>query len=222
MIAFFITGSDTGCGKTTVGVVLARAARRLRRRVRVLKPVETGCAERDGELQPADALALAVAAQDTRELDRVCPYRLARAAAPEVAARAAGIVIEPEQIERAFREASRTADLVLVEGAGGLVVPITSDLDMAGLAERLSLPLLLVVRARLGTLNHTLLSLEAAQARGLEVAGVVVSHDTPELSGDERANLDALVARLPSPFLGELPFAAKEPPAALLSRAVRR
>ncbi len=209
MNGIFLTGTDTGCGKTCVGVALAGAARAGGLRVRVLKPVETGCEERDGDPVPADAIRLAEAAGDCRELERICPYRLRAAAAPDVAARQEGIEIDPARIEKAYREAAAGADLVLVEGAGGLLVPLASGLDMAGLAQRIGCPLLLVARARLGTLNHTLLSLEAAHARRLGVVGVVVSQTTPEFPAAERANLASLLARLPVPFLGELPFGAR-------------
>ena len=205
----FVTGTDTGCGKTRVGCAVARAWRAAGRRVRVLKPVETGC-ERlgGGEPAPADARALAEAAGDDAPLDRLCPYRLELPAAPEVAARAAGVEIRLDRIAAALARAREDADCVLVEGAGGLLVPLAPGLDMAGLAAALDLPLLVVARAALGTINHTRLTLEAARARGLRVAGVAVSHTTPGLPGAERRNLDRLIEDLPAPFLGELPHGA--------------
>ena len=220
MSGLFLTGTDTGCGKTMVGAALARAARDQGLRVRVLKPVETGCAESREGLVPADAIQLAQAARDERAIERICPYRLRLPAAPQVAAQQEGIEIDPARIEKAYRDAASDADLVLVEGAGGLLVPLGDVLDMAGLARLLALPLLLVARARLGTLNHTLLSLEAAQARSLQVVGVVVSQTTPELPPAERANLESLLARLPVPFLGELPFAGSRLVPALALRAL--
>jgi dethiobiotin synthetase len=223
--ALFVSGTDTGCGKTQVACALARALRAAGRRVRVLKPVETGCSMRGGAPVPADALALAEAAGDDAPLDRLCPYRLELAAAPEVAARAEGIEIDPELIAHALAAARAAGDAVLVEGAGGLLVPVCADLDVAGLVAHLDLPLLLVARARLGTINHTLLTLEAAAARGLRVAGVVVSHGSAELSDGERRNLAALraqLARRKVAWLGELahgaPSLEPEPlPGALLT-----
>jgi dethiobiotin synthetase len=205
--AIFVSGTDTGCGKTRVGCALARGLRAAGRRVRVLKPVETGCAERGGALVPSDALALAAAAGDDSPLEQLCPYRLRLAAAPEVAARAEGVELDRQRISAALARARAGADCVLVEGAGGLLVPLGPDLDMAGLARRLGLPLLIVARARLGTLNHTLLTLEAAAARGLRVLGVAISHTDPELPDAERRNLDALHALLERnrvTWLGEL------------------
>lgn len=210
MTGVFVTGTDTGCGKTAVAVALCRAARAAGLTVRALKPIETGCEERNGELLPSDAIALARAAGDESPLDRLCPYRLALPAAPLAAAAHAGIEIEPERIEQAFAEAAREADLVVVEGAGGLRVPLRRDLDMAGLAARLRLPLVVVARARLGTINHTLLTLDVAAARGLRVAGVVINHTEPELPAGDRCNLQLLRAQLPVPELAELGFGAAD------------
>ncbi|MBW2281658.1 MAG: dethiobiotin synthase [Deltaproteobacteria bacterium] len=207
MRALFVTGTDTGCGKTSVACALARTARAAGLRVRVLKPVETGCEEHAGERVAADARALAEAAGDTRGADALCPYRLALPAAPEIAARREGVRIDPERLDAAFTAASNPAagaDLLLVEGAGGLLVPIGDGLDMAGLAARWKLPLLVVARASLGTINHTLLTLEAARARGSHVAALVFSHTQPELSAPDRENLDLLLADPPVATWAEL------------------
>jgi dethiobiotin synthetase len=207
--AVFVTGTDTGCGKTFVACALARSLRAAGRRVRVLKPIETGCV--DG--LPADARALAEAAGDDAPLERLCPYRFALPAAPEVAARAEGIAIDVARIESALAAARKDADLVIVEGAGGLLVPITAELDMAGLARRLGLPLLIASRATLGTINHTLLTLEAARARDLRVLGVVISHAGAALSPADRSNLDLLLERLPVPLLAQLTHGSRQLPA---------
>ena len=204
------TGTDTDCGKTRVGVTLARLARKAGLTVRVCKPAETGCEERHGARQPADALALAAAAEDPRPIERICPYRLALPAAPQVAARQEGIVIELARLREAFEDACAEADLVLVEGAGGLRVAIAPGLDMLGLARELGLPVLVVARAALGTMNHTLLTLEALAREGIPLAGVVISHTAPGLSDADRANLDLLLEQLPGPLLGELEHGAEQ------------
>jgi dethiobiotin synthetase len=201
----FVTGTDTGCGKTAVACALARAAREAGLRVRVIKPIETGCAND----RPADALALAEAAGDDAPLERLCPYRFALPAAPEVAAAAEGRTIELARIADAFSRAAKDADLVIAEGAGGLLVPIAPGVDMAGLSARLDLPLVVAARATLGTINHTLLTLEAAAARGLRVLGVAVSYTTAVHPPADQRNLELLLARLPAPFLGELPHGAR-------------
>jgi dethiobiotin synthetase len=205
----FVTGTDTGCGKTAVACALARGAVRSGLRVRVIKPVETGCRLEGDRALPLDALALARAAEDPSPLEEICPYRLRLPAAPRVAADAEAVEIDVDRISKLARQAGTEGDLVIVEGAGGLLVPIRAGLDMAGLAGRLALPLIVVARARLGTINHTRLTLEAAADRDLRVVGVVVSHTEPALSAADRANLDLLVRELPAPFLGELLYGAE-------------
>ncbi len=204
MSALFVTGTDTGCGKTRVACALAWGLRDAGLRVRVLKPVETGCEAG----VPADARALAAAAGDVRSDTALCPYRLALAAAPAVAAAEAGIEIDPQRIAGALEDARAGADLVIVEGAGGLRVPLRPGLDMAGLAVALGLPLLVVARAALGTINHTQLTLEAAAADGLEVLGVVISHTRAQLPDGDARNLEGLRSALPVPLLGELAHSA--------------
>jgi dethiobiotin synthetase len=208
--ALFITGTDTACGKTRVACALARAARGSGHRVRVLKPIETGCERVDGEPRALDALALARAAEDRSPLAEICPYPLQLAAAPEVAARAEGIEIDLGRIEKCVERARSEADLLLVEGAGGLRVPIRPGLDMADLARRLDLPLLVVARAALGTINHTRLTLEAAERRGLALLGVVISHTGPDPTAADRANLELLVEELGPRLLATLRHGAAE------------
>lgn len=213
MNGLFVTGTDTDCGKTRVGTLLAELAVAAGRVVRVCKPVETGCTPDHGvggQLIPADGTALARAARDPRPIERICPYRLRLPAAPDVAARAAGVAIERERLLEAVDEARRDADLTLVEGAGGIRVPISAGLDMAGLARATGLPVLLVARAALGTINHTRLSLEAIAAESLPLAGVVICHTRPGLSKADRANLDCLLEELGARLWGELPHGGRQ------------
>jgi dethiobiotin synthetase len=198
---FFITGTDTGVGKTLVACALARGMRARGLDVGVMKPVETGVGP-DG---PADARALRGAAGVSDTLDEVCPQRFALPAAPSVAAAAEGRSVDLDRMRGAFaRLAARHAWLV-VEGAGGLLVPATGSASMADLARVLGLPLLVVARAALGTINHTLLTLEAAAARGLDVAGVVISHSGGRVSPADALNLDALRQALGAGLVGEIP-----------------
>jgi dethiobiotin synthetase len=180
----FVTGTDTGVGKTTVGCALAAAFARRGRAVAVMKPFETG----DGD----DAARLAAATGRALDLARVGPYRFPLPASPEVAARAAGATVELSTVKRAFAEISDGAELILVEGAGGLLVPISMSLNMADLARALALPLLIVARPSLGTVNHTLLTLEAARARDLRVAGVIFSRTAEPAGPDEPTNPDSI------------------------------
>jgi dethiobiotin synthetase len=197
----FVTGTDTGVGKTLVACALVRALRAAGHCTGVMKPIETGVAVS----APADAIALLRAASAADPLDDVCPERFELAAAPLVAAQQEGRAVDVQRIEAAFGRIAARHDIVVVEGAGGLLVPITPELDMAGLARRLGLPLLIVARGRLGTINHTLLTLEAAASRGVRVAGVVISAGAQPLCEAELRNLGALRARLGGLLVAEIP-----------------
>jgi dethiobiotin synthetase len=166
-----------------------------------MKPVETGV----GAGGPGDAAALRAAAQVDDPLELICPQRFALPAAPSVAAAAEGRSVDLGALRAAFEKLATRHRALLVEGAGGLLVPITGGFAMADLAAELSLPLLVVTRAALGTINHTLLTLEAAERRGLRVAGVVISHGGGVLSGADARNLAALHGVLGERLLGEVP-----------------
>jgi dethiobiotin synthetase len=170
MNGYFVTGTDTGVGKTYVTAALAKRARQLGKRVFAWKPIETGCGLVNGQLVGEDQEAIS---SDWQEGELRGLYRFRRPVAPLMAARMEG-EIDPERIVETFRLGA-TADLVLVEGAGGWRVPITDDLDMSGLAKRLGLPVIVVARGTLGTINHTLLTVEAVRRDGQEVAAVVLS-----------------------------------------------
>lgn len=200
MRGLFVTGTDTGVGKTFVGCTLARGLRAAGVDVGVMKPAETGVPPEG----PQDALALRAAAGVDDPIELVCPQRFALPASPEVAARAEGRRVSLDAIATAFERLAARHAFMLVEGAGGLLVPLDADFDMADLATRLGLPLLVVARARLGTINHTLLTLAAAGARGLDVAGVVISHADGPLTAADAQNLASLRARLGSRLVGEL------------------
>jgi dethiobiotin synthetase len=197
----FVTGTDTGVGKTVVACALVRALRARELDVGVMKPVETGV----GLAGPADALALRDAAGVDDPLELVCPVRLVLAAAPSVAAAAEGRGVDLEAIRDAWSKLAGRHAFMVVEGAGGLLAPAARGVQMADLARRLRLPLLVVARAALGTINHTLLTLEAAEKRKLDVAGVVVSHTSGPLSDADAANLGALRDALGTRLVGELP-----------------
>ena len=196
-----MTGTDTGAGKTVVACALVRALRRRGIDAGAMKPIETGVAAGG----PRDALALRAAAGDADPLDDVCPQRFSLAAAPAVAAAHEGRALDLEAVRKAFERLAARHELVVVEGAGGLLVPLADGLCMADLARQLELPLLLVARAALGTINHTLLTLEAAERRGLALAGVVVSHTAGSLSDADAANLGALREALGPSLVGEIP-----------------
>lgn len=221
MKQYFVTGTDTGVGKTTVACALLAAARARGLRVDAVKPVETGCpADEHGRITPLDAVALARAAFDDESKARAL-HVFRAPLAPSVAAELQGEVIDLEFIEVGMKSLrGAKPDLLLMEGAGGLLVPINDDLDMAGLARHFALPLLVIARDGLGTINHTLLTLEAARHRGLTVAGVVLSAAVPRTSReDAERNALEISRRGRARVLGILPHQEDLAPAALARAA---
>jgi dethiobiotin synthetase len=179
----FITGTDTGVGKTIVAAVLARLLRMRGLSVGVMKPVTSGCREENGKLISDDAQLLSQAAGVDCSED-VAPYLLRKPVAPAEAAKQDGIVIDFSRISASFDRLAACHDFVIVEGAGGLMVPLAGGLLVADLARQLGLPLLVVARPELGTINHTILTCFAAQQMDLKVAGVVINNypDSPGLA----------------------------------------
>lgn len=181
MQGLFVTGTDTGVGKTFVACALARRARGLGKRVFAFKPVETGCpAGRLGEDQ--EKLVEAAGGWQEGELRGV--YQFSLPAAPLVAAEAEGRRIDLGRIEEVLKRGGESRDLVIVEGAGGWRVPITAEIDMGALAGMIWFPVVVVARAGLGTINHSLLTLEAVEGDGLRVQALVLSkraEDDPDL-----------------------------------------
>jgi len=176
----FITGSDTGVGKTRIGTALASwlSARGLR--VAVRKPVESGCPDGPQGPLPQDADALRLAAGGWEDLDAVCRVRLRAALSPERAAALEGVRLELDALVQHCRAGVDAADFLIVEGAGGFYSPLAQHALNADLAVRLRLPVLLVAADRLGTINHSLLTAEAVRGRGLALAGVVLSQPSPQ------------------------------------------
>ncbi len=197
----FVTGTDTGVGKTLVGCAIARGLRQRGVDLGVMKPFETGV----GAEGPLDALALKEAAGVSDALAEICPEQFALPAAPNVAARHEWRRVDLERVRHAFEKLSTRHPFLLVEGAGGLLVPTDDEHEMADLACAFELPLLLVTRGSLGTINHTRLTLEAAAQRELTVCGVVISHCTGHLSEADALNLNALRSELGEQLLGEIP-----------------
>lgn len=203
--AFLVTGTDTGIGKTLVGCALAAALSRTLR-VAVLKPAETGCASVAGALAPDDAIRLRAAAGGRDDLALVCPFRYAEPLAPWLAAERAGRPIDLARVHTSFAALAAGADVVLVESAGGLLVPLTRERSFADLAAALGLALIVVVGSRLGALNQALLTFECARRRGLHIAGYVVNQITPKRDLAQQLNGDALAALTDVRKLGEMPW----------------
>ncbi len=171
----FITGTDTGVGKTYIATGIASGLRRSGVDVGVMKPAETGCCSRDGQLVPRDAYKL-IRAADTRDsLDLVNPYRFKKPLAPSLAAELEGEKIDPMKIISAYKKLSLRHDYMIVEGAGGIMVPLWQNYTYLELARTFALPVVIVVKPGLGTINHTLLTISALQHSGSTVLGVVVN-----------------------------------------------
>jgi dethiobiotin synthetase len=198
----FVTGTDTGVGKTTVSVGLARLALRRGRVPIPYKPVETGC-----DPEPSDARRLWEAARPPTTLADTCPFALSLAAAPAAAALDAGISLDADDlVNRAF-SLGRRGDYLLVEGAGGLLVPYSgAAATNADLAAALGLPVLVVGRTALGTINHVSLTLAELARRRLPIAGVVLSRATESPGRHEETNDDLIEAITGKRPLGTLPF----------------
>ncbi len=172
--AVFVTGTDTSVGKTIVAATLARLLRMRGVSVAVMKPVTSGCREENGLLVSDDALLLCQAAGVELNGD-VAPYCLREPIAPADAARIDGVRIDFSVIKSSFGKLAAAYQYVIVEGAGGLMVPLSGGLLVADLARELDLPLLVVARPGLGTINHTVLTCFAARQMGLQVAGVIIN-----------------------------------------------
>lgn len=222
----FVTGTDTGIGKTRAAVALLAALAAQGRCAVGMKPVASGCEPTAAGLRNDDALALIAASATVPDYALVNPYAFAPPVAPHLAARAVGCEIDFAHIEHCARQLARTADWLVVEGVGGWRVPLGAHGEVATLAVRLGLPVVLVVGLRLGCLNHALLSAEAIRASGLPFAGWIANRIDPGMAlADD--NLATLVDTLPAPCLGTLawsatPVAGELDARALLAAAMQR
>jgi len=209
---WFVTGTDTGVGKTLVSSAMLSLLAASGLRAVGMKPVAAGLDAIDGEWRNEDVERLHAAGNVDAPLAWRCPYVLKAPMSPHLAAREEGVQVALPVLLDAFERLSAQADAVVVEGVGGFCVPLGDDLDTADLAVALGLPVILVVGLRLGCLNHALLTAEAIRARGLVLAGWVASVVEPQMLSPE-GNLQTLRARLGAPLLGVVPHLA-EPTAA--------
>lgn len=215
----YVCGTDTGVGKTLVAGLLAAGLAARGVNVGVMKPLESGCPRRNGQLVPQDALFLIEMAGVADDLDLICPYRLEKPLAPGVAAAEEGVRVELATAVAAFAELAGRHEVVIVEGAGGLLVPVTPHLLAPHLIRMLGLPMLVVARARLGTINHTLLTVNEARRWGLEVLGVVINHTDPLADLAAATNPQVLQRFLPVPLVGVIPYFEELPSPARAAKA---
>lgn len=203
--AYFITGTDTDVGKTTIAAGLLHAARLAGLSTAAGKPVASGCEVGPKGLRNADALALLAQSSLPVSYEEVNPFAFEPAIAPHLAAREAGVALTVQSLLMPMRELlAKGADFTLIEGAGGWRVPLADQDNLSDLAMALGLPVILVVGVRLGCINHALLSAEAIAQDGLQLAGWVANIIEPKTSRLEE-NLATLAERLPAPCLGRVP-----------------
>ncbi|MFL5869684.1 MAG: dethiobiotin synthase [Solirubrobacterales bacterium] len=199
MRGVFVTGTGTEVGKTVVAAVVARAAHLAGARVAVFKPAVSGLGDYpprpevwDCAAELADHALLRLAAGSSQRDDEIAPYRYTRAVSPHLAAEIRGEPIEPDLLRRAASAAAEGSDLLVCEGVGGFLVPLTSDYLIRDFARDLGMPVLIVARPGLGTINHTLLTIEAVRSAGLEAAKVVLNPWPTEPTSLERSNLETI------------------------------
>jgi dethiobiotin synthetase len=214
-----ITGTDTGVGKTQVTAMLAVALQKRGLRVGVMKPAETGCPVENGQLQPQDSLFLRQISGCTAAPELVTPYAFLEPLAPAIAAQHEGKCIDLDHLACCYEELAREHDIILVEGAGGLLVPLTRQENFLDLAARLNLPILVVARNILGTINHTALTVMVASQR-CPVLGIVLNTLSPtQEDASQASNVEALQFWGGAPLLGLLPYTPERTPESLLTQS---
>ncbi len=180
--AFFVTGTDTGVGKTYVACKLIRDYVAQGHRVIGMKPVAAGGDLVNGQWVNDDVLRLEEASNVKAPRELINPYSFKEAVAPHIAAEKVGVEIKIDVIKQAFQALSKLADIIIVEGAGGFLVPLNNQQSMADLPAALNIPVILVVGMKLGCINHSLLTVEAIKARGLSLHGWVANQIEPEMA----------------------------------------
>ena len=214
MKGLFVTGTDTGCGKTEVSLGLMAAWQTRGLRVLGMKPVATGCRPGSSGLRNEDALRLQHQGSSEAPYGLVNPYAFEPPIAPHIAAGQAGVEIELTSIASAYRRLAAESDRVVVEGIGGWRVPLGSSLSVSDIPKALKLPVLLVVGLRLGCLNHALLTMESIRAQGRYLAGWVANGIDPKMQASD-ANLATLAALMGAACIGVIPWISQPEPEAL-------
>ena len=203
----FITGTDTEIGKTIIAGGLAATLKAAGVNVGVMKPIASGGVEHKGRIVSEDALFLKHAAQVDDALDLINPICLRHPLAPSVAAEIEKVSIDLRKIDEAFAQLCRRHEFIVVEGVGGIAVPISEEMLVADMAQRFQFPLLIVARPNLGTINHTVLTVEFAKSHSLEICGIVLNASRNEPKGlAEETNPKELSRLTNLPILGSVPF----------------
>lgn len=208
MTRFFVTGTDTAVGKTRISEALITLFRQQGKQVAAMKPVASGCELTPQGLRNDDAVALMQQANVDLPYDMVNPYAFEPAIAPHIASKEADIEIDLEVIKHNFKQIQQQAEVVIVEGAGGWLVPLNDQQSMADLAITLGLPIILVVAIRLGCMNHALLTVQAIEQSGLPLYGWIANHMEHNTESAEIVN--RLRQSIAAPCLGNVPILASD------------
>ncbi|MFZ5907615.1 MAG: dethiobiotin synthase [Nitrospirota bacterium] len=204
---FFVTGTDTGVGKTIITGALILALRRLGINACGMKPLETGCLREGDILVPSDGMFIKTLAHMEESVHLVSPCCFEKPLAPLTASQIERTTVDFPKIKRAYTQLRGIYDAVVIEGIGGLLVPIRRDYSVLDLAKEFMMPLVIVAKPGLGTLNHTMLTVECAIKAGLPVAGIIINyHNPPEDTLAEETNPETLTQICPVPVIGIFPY----------------
>ena len=203
---FFITGTDTEVGKTLVAALMMHKLKQIFNKVYGYKPVVAGISIINGEAQNEDVVVLQRMGSTFLASNQICPYQLKKPIAPHIAAAEEEVFLNPDVMLDKYHWLKKIADFIVVEGAGGFVVPINDDFDTAKFASEISLPVILVVSIKLGCLNHAVLTAEAIRNRGLCLAGWVANCIDQSPDSVAPSNIETLKSILDTPCLGVIPF----------------
>lgn len=201
---YFITGTDTDVGKTWISLGIVEALKQQGKKVGVMKPISAGCEQTSEGLRNEDAVLLQQHSNVKLDYDTINPYAFEPAIAPHIAAADEGVRVDIETLYQNLQTIKQQSDCVVVEGAGGWMVPLNDFQTMADLAKRFELPVILVVGMRLGCLNHALLSVEAIRASGLPLVGWVANQVSAEMNCLDK-NIETLQQMIDAPLLGQIP-----------------
>lgn len=217
---FFITGTDTGVGKTVITAALIKAVHLLGFRTCGMKPIETGCLREGDILVPSDGMFIKTVAHMEETIKHISPCCFESPLAPLPASEIEGISVNLEKIQKAYDDLAKNYDVIIVEGIGGLLVPVLRDYFVLDLARDLKLPVIVVSRSGLGTINHTMLTVNYALKEGLVVAGIIINYSQlPEGTLAENTNPEIIKKISPVPIIGIFPY-LKDLESSTLEKAV--
>lgn len=204
---FFITGTDTGVGKTVIAGAIIKVMQSFGIKACAMKPIESGCGKEGDILIPYDSTFLKQAAHMDEPIKQVTPFCFESPLSPLAASEIEGKKISIDEIKKAYYKLYKSYEAIVVEGVGGLMVPIRKDFYILDLVREFSLPLLIITKPGLGTINHTMLTINAALSAGIEVAGLIINYSRPpENSLAEKTNPQILKEICPVPVIGTFPY----------------